>query len=340
MIGMHLIDCRKQVSLPREFLCDETLTFGMKSLSKNPVTSQSAKRIAPWELLVRIFIAFVVVFFAIAAAGLSTGPQGKLGLTSQNLRDLAVILISFALLAIRREGRTMVLIFKGGAFVVLLAAWLLGAITGNEVWATIVLLVTVVVVFSAPFLPDEGPFIWQLRDTEKPDGDRASLKPQRERLTLAVAVIALVVSAVAVALPYIVKAGIDERSLQATAVLEGHGYVKVKGQEFESVTGPTHQVVVTPANYANSDQTLWVVVHTPQQDRWYPTKLAQKLDATEDVTVELGEVNGKGLFQIFVYAVPSAYESVFSTASATKGLGGLPGGLAKPLASIKVDRTR
>jgi hypothetical protein len=139
-------------------------------------------------------------------------------------------------------------------------------------------------------------------------------------LAIAFSVISLVLT---IGLPPIESAVARENALSATIGVR-HGTATPDGTK---VAGQPQTLTITASNYVKSPDTIWVVVHTPFHDRYFPTRLHSRTDKPQSITVDVGGPVDSGTFQVLVYAVSPTYAGVFDTASESSGLGSLPSGV-------------
>lgn len=126
---------------------------------------------------------------------------------------------------------------------------------------------------------------------------REKARPKRRKVLVSVATVIAACAAVwGVAWPEIQSWAQDSSSLAASFTAPSDG---------ETIMGRQLDVTIDTKNYADSADTLWVVVRPPNQKTWYPQQSLEHRDGrVTNVRVTLGSSYDPGDYQIFVYAVP------------------------------------
>jgi hypothetical protein len=97
-----------------------------------------------------------------------------------------------------------------------------------------------------------------------------------------------------------------------------------------------HTIRIDTTNRARSDASLWLVIKTINQDRFYPF-LIPSGSKPFFPHVNIGSETDHGSYQLIVYAVPPPSEGIMGAAPAGMPLDSLPAGLTT-LSAITVHR--
>jgi len=131
-------------------------------------------RLEMWEFGIRAVAALVVLsLLAFTLYSIALGDEW-LGLSDQGLKDAALILTAYVVIAIRREKYDWVFLLNMALWLVLAIAWWFSAALGHSDASFILLITTVIQALVVPLLAGPSIFAWQAWPLDPPSRAEAS----------------------------------------------------------------------------------------------------------------------------------------------------------------------
>ncbi|MFF1876513.1 hypothetical protein [Leifsonia sp. NPDC058230] len=125
-------------------------------------------RLELWEFGIRALAALIVLgLLAYTLYSIASGSEW-LGLSDQGLKDAALILTAYIVIAIRRERRDWVFVLNMALWLVLAIAWWFSAALGHSDASFILLITTVIQALVVPLLAGPSIFAWQAWPLDSP----------------------------------------------------------------------------------------------------------------------------------------------------------------------------